>query len=360
MAGKARAKALRGGVNASNAQPYRKHIETKHFWLLVAPIVIFVGGEFLCDSLASRFVPGPLTPALETIVVDAFVPLKLEQILLEGAGRMGFLAMLLLLTMVSIGIVVMFMCNALRSFDRTSLIHMAYASAGCVLFAVFFFLLGQAGPLRDTGSLVDQAIFDTGRRLSEIAGGPKDWFETVKHIIKGLTAPVALAATAIALGFVGSLIANPEAPVEDEIAAQRKEADGYLYLGALLLVIGILFEYTWTRWLGFFLPSVPSAPGTPSIKDAYIALAGSWNTYKGIHYSIFLASIYVPVALILADRTNRLVRAQRVTNANFDQEKYLKSKGLDLSFADSLRAVVAICAPFLAGAISGLPGYLIK
>ncbi|MER8563699.1 hypothetical protein [Mesorhizobium sp. M0578] len=269
--------------------------------------------------------------------------------------------MFFLLTVLSIGTIVLFIWLTWQKLDRQSRTKTASALLVCVGFVVFFFQFGhRLGLLRPTGAVVGQGIFQKGLELSEVAGGLGDWWaSTVVIIIQNLTIPAALAAGCVVIGMIASLARQHDTDPVDDIIRQRRQSDTFLYFGAALLVVGIMFDYTWTRWLGFYMPSNPSGKdGAVGIREAYFSLASAWNLYKGVNYSALLASVYVPVMAIISARADNALAKRRTSEKDFDEVGFRAKRGLNLSITESARAAAAILAPFLTGAISALPNLL--
>jgi len=223
----------------------------------VPPLIVFILGEFLCDGLASRFVK-------ELPVNECAAQLSITTTYLEAAGRMRMLATLLLLLGVATGTIVYFICEMRRTFDVDTLGIIALAFLVLSVLGVSVNVVGKSMDfLRDTGDILGPQFFKDALNLSATLGGPHErWLETVIFLIQGLTIPMVLAAVAVVLGLVSCVALKDDgrsasansAPMKrvSAISSQMKRASLYLYVGSGLLVSGILFEYGWTHWLGFF------------------------------------------------------------------------------------------------------------
>lgn len=77
---------------------------------------------------------------------------------------------------------------------------------------------------------------------------------------------------------------------------QSERLNTYLYLSAALLVTGLFFVATLLKW-----PSHALADAV-----GYTAHADALTTYYGVTYTMLLASFYMPIAVMLAERVRRL------------------------------------------------------
>lgn len=153
--------------------------------------------------------------------------------------------------------------------------------------------------------------------------------------------------------------------IADRMALMRN----MLYLGSLLLSVGIIFIGAWLNWPATLLPS------DQPLKADLSALAGSVTMYWGAVLSALLLSVYVPSALCLRARArkvaNRELRARaaswtphletaaskadrkgtRVAATGEPRESviktYLQENRLSLPFTNHVQQVIAVFAPAL-------------
>lgn len=118
-----------------------------------------------------------------------------------------------------------------------------------------------------------------------------------------------------------------------------------LYAGAAALVVSVIRLSVTLNWGGSFLP----AATPPAVSESATLITGIVNTL-GIYYTILLAAVYAPAALVLRRRANALASQQPPEK----QDEWLKARGLALSFTEYLPRVVAILAPLLAGPVADL------
>lgn len=137
----------------------------------------------------------------------------------------------------------------------------------------------------------------------------------------------------------------------DDLARAMKQLRVVLYVGTVMLVIGMLFERCLFQWSLAFL----SREEQPQ-KIAQSFFAGIVAVDGGF-YTMLLAAVYLPAALIVRARTEQLAALPAEES---DRAKTLKEHGLDFSFSEALPRLLAILAPLLAGPIGELFGRLAK
>ncbi|HVF68619.1 MAG TPA: hypothetical protein VM914_13200 [Pyrinomonadaceae bacterium] len=145
---------------------------------------------------------------------------------------------------------------------------------------------------------------------------------------------------------------------EQELALRMNSLNVLLYAGTAALVTTVLRVSVTFRWGLSYLPSYvrPGESGAAVTKVLENFATAFISTQAG-SYTLFLAAVYIPAALILRGRAaalagKRLPMPQR--------EEWLRSRGLSVSFSEYLPRVVAILGPFLAGPLGDLVGFLTK
>src|SRR5262249_34956455 len=117
-----------------------------------------------------------------------------------------------------------------------------------------------------------------------------------------------------------------------ELARRLRMLRYLLYLGAALLVIGVIRTSTTLNWARSFFPaeSEVSKLTDPLIKGIVSSL--------GTYYTLIMAGIYLPPTLILLVRARELAKAVEPDK----QKEWLSDRGLSLSFSQSLPRLLAI------------------
>ncbi|MFY9621635.1 MAG: hypothetical protein WAM70_19765 [Pyrinomonadaceae bacterium] len=128
------------------------------------------------------------------------------------------------------------------------------------------------------------------------------------------------------------------------IASQMQAERIVLYVGTLLLVIGIVRMSVVTQWaLSFVSPGAVEAVQT--LNTGVISTTGGF-------YTLITAAVYLPAAYILQRRAKFLVQQQGQPADN--QKETLDKAGLTFSFKETAPRVLAILGPLLAGPIADL------
>ena len=103
-----------------------------------------------------------------------------------------------------------------------------------------------------------------------------------------------------AAGYILSPFDEAERRNANALAQRMQDVKHFLYLGALLLTVAVIFTAAWLRWPVNLLP-----PDTPLHKDLS-ALTSSVIMFWGAVYSAILLSAYLPGALCLRARARGL------------------------------------------------------
>ena len=248
----------------------------------------------------------------------------------EAAGRISVLGTAVLLAAVSLAAICHFARDLFR-FERASRRRLlATAAAGAVV-GCFFVLQGfpddadrYLGPDFACRSF---ALLDPGPGAGKACRSPSyDRMIGLNHIFKYL---LAFVSPALIVGTI-SCLGLPREPGAMDRKRALERLKTYLYLSAVLLVSGLAFLGALLQWPGFSVGE----------DKAFQAGVSAILLYWGIVYSIFIASYYIPVALLGARRWERLGPVG-------EGEPPLTAIGL-------LQSGAAIFAPALAGLAGGL------
>lgn len=136
----------------------------------------------------------------------------------------------------------------------------------------------------------------------------------------------------------------------DETEAQLKQRVNLLkpvlYVSAATLAIGVLKISATHGWAASYLP--PES----EIGKSVISLVRGIVASMGTLFTLLIAGLYVPAALLLRARIRKLATREQPA----DPDGWLASHGLTLSFSQSVRSVVALLGPLLAGPLGELIG----
>lgn len=122
-----------------------------------------------------------------------------------------------------------------------------------------------------------------------------------------------------------------------------------LYLSSLILTFGMFFATSWMYWP---LPLVMEAE-----RNAYGTVVLASALFTGTYFCLLILSFYLPVALVLDGRINRLAQsAAQVSDEGerTDVDDWMEARGLKFSTSDHLRAGFAVTAPILAAFAGGI------
>lgn len=141
-----------------------------------------------------------------------------------------------------------------------------------------------------------------------------------------------------------------------ELYALTERLRVLLYTGTCALVIYVLRVSIQASWALAYLPSSPEKkPYDPAVVMS--SLTSAFTSAQAASSTLLLAAIYIPAFLILRSRAIALADPGLTPEA---REKWLKERGLSVSFTEHLPRVAAILGPLLAGPLGDLLGRLSK
>ena len=118
-----------------------------------------------------------------------------------------------------------------------------------------------------------------------------------------------------------------------------------LYAGTLLLVVTILLKKSIYQW------SLAYTSQEEQIAEIAGNFVSNLLTIDGGFYTLVLAAVYFPAALVLQRRANLLAD---LPVEEIEKGKKLKEYGLTFSFVESLPRILAILGPLLVGPVGEL------
>ena len=131
---------------------------------------------------------------------------------------------------------------------------------------------------------------------------------------------------------------------QDELLKRVRLLRPILMVGATALVVAILRLSVTHAWAASYL--LPESPLAKNVSSLVTGIVVSMGTV----YTLLMASIYLPAALMLRTRVLKLAAGK----TDQEQEKFLSDNGLNLSFMQLLPRVLALFAPLLAGPLGEL------
>ncbi|HEX8318545.1 hypothetical protein [Longimicrobium sp.] len=127
------------------------------------------------------------------------------------------------------------------------------------------------------------------------------------------------------------------------LAARSRRLQTVLFAGAAVLVAGVVEIDALFHWAvgRANLTAYPTGTGTFIISAATVS--------TGTLFSLYLAFVYLPAALILRQQGMMLAERLRPNALPAAQAEWLEENGVGLSVATHVSTVVALMGPFLAG-----------
>jgi hypothetical protein len=119
-----------------------------------------------------------------------------------------------------------------------------------------------------------------------------------------------------------------------------------LYVIAAALAVAVLKFSATLGWAASYLP--PES----DIGKSVVSLVRGIIASMGTVFTLFVAGVYLPAALLLRARVRKLALREKPD----DPDGWLKSRGLTLSFPQYLPRVIALLGPLLAGPLGELLG----
>lgn len=176
----------------------------------------------------------------------------------------------------------------------------------------------------------------------------------------GLNFVKILGATALIIIGVGSILAlshitaekvdNPKTFTKHKtkhLARNVARLKNYLYQGSAVYVFAMIAMMSWMFWPIPFL-------SVDNVKLAYRELVVGSAILQGVGYTLGVAAIYLPPAVLLRHRINRMANQELVGNEAASVEEWLRERGLHFQPLDELRQVAAMLLPVAISAIPAL------
>jgi hypothetical protein len=170
----------------------------------------------------------------------------------------------------------------------------------------------------------------------------------VLRVVIGLAA-----ATAVFFAVVAGAIVWPAPLAPRTLAWTMRALRATLYVGTLVLMAALGQTKALLVWTASFIP-----PGTlvePSaLLVAHETFSASVLLSWGLHYSLLLAAVYVPAAVILWHRAWHLAEEALPEDTVPEQEEWLRLQGLVTVPVQQIPRWIAILAPAILGSAAAL------
>ena len=334
--------------------PSKLDISPRSLLILLAPVLVFLVLEFVLKSLGD---PNLVVPTSD---------FPADSRLIELTGRYKFLAAFAFFGTVSIAVLAIFILDLLSNYSRHTAVWTAVALFACAAVGVVYSVVEpDALGAFELSDLVGGEFFVSALERGNVgictaSGSGCDGIGAV-HVFRTIAVPINfLTSFALAAAMIGLVLAlarrshtdNPsgQASLQEqatELITARVVCQRYLYCAGLLLTAGITYQFAWMRWPANMI-------GDDAIRQSYIDLTGSLSLYVGVGYSVLILAGYLPVMMILTQRTERF-RNQVASEPRASPDKAHTSYDVpDVNYLDAVKSIIAILSPILASAIGTL------
>ncbi len=160
----------------------------------------------------------------------------------------------------------------------------------------------------------------------------------LSNYLISVAAAAVLTGIILALGDMPGRDADPASLIRG-LSAARRVAQRYLYCAGVLLTAGMIWVQAWMQWPAKLIAD-------PVVQDQFNAMVSSLSLFRGTTYSALILSVYLPVLLCLALRTETL----RKSEGDWDDDSIKENFGA-VGYTDALKSFVAIVSPLLASAV---------
>lgn len=142
------------------------------------------------------------------------------------------------------------------------------------------------------------------------------------------------------------LLPYRQAPLEiNQLSRRMKYLRTILYVGTLLLVVAVLLKKSLYHW------SLAYTSQDESLAKIASSFLSNILTMEGGFYTLVLAAVYLPAAVVLHRRARLL---PTLPEEEPKKDEVLKQYGLSFSFTESLPRILAILGPLLVGPVGEL------
>lgn len=149
----------------------------------------------------------------------------------------------------------------------------------------------------------------------------------------------------------GEKIDDPEAFQEQTVTHLSRNIallKGYLYQGSIVYVFAVIAMISWMFW------PIPFLDG-PEVRAAYRELLVGSAIIQGVGYTLAVAAVYVPPAVLLRQRVGQMVEEAITGKTAVSADKWLRERGLHFQPIEAFRQFLAVLLPTL---ISMLPALM--
>ncbi|MCA8929443.1 MAG: hypothetical protein KDC18_15370 [Alphaproteobacteria bacterium] len=316
--------------------------DRRYLLLLILPLTVYALVYAVLDPAR------PMQVTFPVIDRDAFPTVAGE----EARQRYFWLSAFTLLTAVALGIAMGAALSVWRLAPRRD--------RGLV-FLLMAVVLGAVAAVELSGSVTSWYVYlgknlflsifpyiRTGEHATAMQA-----FLTGQAVIKIATAA---ALVPLAVGLVLTLSRPAEgatlAARARSLASATEQQKAFLRHAALLYVLALLAVWAWMYWP---IPFLKDPPGSTTVTDAYNGLATGALLLQGVAFSIGVAAIYLPPALLLRHRAALLTRQiEDDPSDDGDEDADAVLAFLSVHPIDYLRQALALVLPALVSLLPSL------
>lgn len=334
------------------------HVPGRFFLIAFVPVIIFAQEAMISGQLMDTALP---------VSADILGPVTAEA---EASGRFRFLAATWMFA--ALGFMVFAM--AVRDLTMPLTRETRLAGAAVLVGIVAIAMSPTVGHMQDPDVLrnydrLGGDVFRSALGQGRLTGcsGPEDrWLlgacgdVPVISLLNRMMDVINLFAGLGVGGLTVGMILCLKNPTGDGLEARAQMLERnmlrmrrQLYLSGLVLTFGIFYVISWMRWP---LPMVAADHA-----DAYGAMISSALLYTGVYFSLLILSFYLPVALILEGRKERLA-ADAAQHESLKDDKarkvWLEMRGLKAQPVEALKSGLALLAPILTAFAGSFPTLL--
>lgn len=249
----------------------------RYFLLALISILVFLVCETFIDRLSS------------SLAVSAVASKSDQTVFAEAAARFKIIGTYILLVFVSVVAVMVFIRDVWLYLAPRAILRLSIAYAACTMVSALFLVWGtSSGHLKETGDVLGVGLFRAAQSYSSKGTNIAILIQSTNYLLP-------LAAGAVIFGSLIAVAGVRPAETRQSWLQRATRLRTYLYVGAALLVAGVLFHSMWTGWVGIAL----QATATDKTVKAYGDLVAAYTAVKGIQYSVLIVSYYVPAAWII-------------------------------------------------------------
>jgi len=317
----------------------------KRYWALILPVIVMAAGLMIFKSMT-----------FDGVVISVGDIPGGNLINSKTVGYPYWMAAgFLLLFMTSVAAVVFTVRDVyLHNSNGTWVV---FCWVAVLLFTVVFFALTKYVPENLFESL-GKGVFENSVAVYLVSVGYVPGTEScqalcpLKTLIDGSNALAVGAAAVIVCGI--ATLHPPDGKPENNFSAPelqnwidnhlndiagRMQRLKYLLLAATsVLVSGVIFMTIWRGWPNVF---------DFTDRETYKALADSSVQFQAFHFALILATIFIPMAVVLKQRANDIVAFDPGLNSDTARKTFLTERGVRLDFKSQAMQLLTILSPYL-------------